>query len=339
MKGTILGIDLGTMNIKMCSAPNNKIYCEKNVIALENETRLYAFGDDAYEMYEKAPDNIKVSFPIMNGVIADYKNMREILIQFLSKYFNNKLKGANVLIAVPTDITEVEKRAYFDLVESSKIKFNSVMVCEKPIAAAIGLGLPITTATGMFVVDLGADTTEVSVLSLGGIVISQLIKVGGNKMCENIISAVKKEHSLVIGSKTASRLLSELGYATDVQEASMKVVGRNMITGFPTTVEVDSHLVYDAIKDNLTTICESLKFILERTPPELTSDIIENGIYLTGGVSQIKNIDVLFARETELDVNVSTSPIENVAIGLEQIASKRELNNLAYTMNKTKTKR
>ena len=332
MKGTILGIDLGTTNVKICAAPNKQIYCEKNVIALENEVKLYSFGDDAYDMYEKVPDNITVTFPIKDGVIADYKNMREIMVNLLTKYFSNKLKGANILIAVPTDITEVEKRAYFDLVSSSKIKFGSIMVCEKPIAAAIGLDLPINTATGMFVVDLGADTTEVSVLSLGGIVLSQLIKVGGNKMCENIIAAVKKEHSLLIGVKTAGKLLSEIGYATDIEEASMKVVGRNMITGFPTTIEISSELVYDAIKDNLVSICESLKFILERTPPELTSDIIENGIYLTGGVSQIKNIDVLFSRETELEVKLSNTPIENVAIGLEKIASDRELNSLAYTM-------
>ncbi|MCR5784291.1 MAG: rod shape-determining protein, partial [Eubacterium sp.] len=190
MKGTILGIDLGTRNVKICAAPNNSIYCEKNVIALENDVKMYSFGDEAYEMYEKAPDNITVTFPIKDGVIADYKNMRDIMVSLLGKYFSNKLKGANILIAVPTDITEVEKRAYFDLVSSCKIKFGSIMVCEKPIAAAIGLGLPINTATGMFVVDMGADTTEISVLSLGGIVISQLIKVGGNKMCENIIGAV-----------------------------------------------------------------------------------------------------------------------------------------------------
>ncbi|MCR5784093.1 MAG: rod shape-determining protein, partial [Eubacterium sp.] len=194
------------------------------------------------------------------------------------------------------------------------------------------------TATGMFVVDMGADTTEISVLSLGGIVISQLIKVGGNKMCENIIGAVKKEHNLLIGSKTAEKLLSELGYATDLEEKSLKVIGRNMITGFPTTIEITSQLVYDAIKDNLISISDSIKFILERTPPELTSDIIENGMYLTGGVSQIKNIEVLFSRETELDVKTSSTPIENIAIGLEKIASDRELTPLAYTMG-GKTKR
>lgn len=329
MNGTVLGIDLGTYNIKICEKNSKLLVCEKNVIAIENGSKLYAFGDDAYDMYEKAPDNIAVTFPIQGGVIADYNNMQTILNSFFQKHFKNKVKGATVIIAVPTDITEVEKRAYFDLVDSSQNKFQNIYVCEKPIAAAVGLGLPINSANGMLIVDMGADTTEISVLSLGGIVISSLLKVGGNDMAQSIISSIKKEHNLVIGSKTANNLLNELGYAYKPEECTTKVVGRNMITGFPTTVEISSQLVYESIKNHFAQMVESIKFILERTPPELTSDIIDNGIYLSGGVSKVKNADLLFSTETELKVNVCDDPIERVAVGLNQIASERELTPLA----------
>ncbi len=333
---TILGIDLGTQNIKICSKSNDKILCEKNVIALEGGNRLYAYGDEAYEMYEKAPDNITVSFPIKSGVIADYKDMRDILVSFINKNFKAKMKGSTVIVAVPTDITDVEKRAYHDLVESCKFKLQSIMVCEKPIAAAIGLGLPINDATGLMIIDIGADTTEISVLSLGGIVISKLIKVGGNKMCEALATAIKRDNGLVIGSKTASKLLSEIGYAFEPGDETLKVVGRNALTGFPVSEEIKATAVYEAIKEYFDQIVDSAKFILERTPPELTSDIIDNGIYLTGGVSQIRNIDRLLSRETELDVNLSDTPIENVALGLEKIASSKEFSSLAYSMGGSK---
>ncbi len=337
MNGTVIGIDLGTCNIKFSGKPGHLLTYEKNIIALENG-HLYAYGDDAFEMYEKSPDNILVSFPIQSGVIADYNNMQRMLNRFLEKYFRNKLKGATVLIAVPTDITEVEKRAYFDLVDSNKYKLGNIYACEKPIATAVGLGLPINDASGMLICDIGADTTEISVLSLGGIVISRLLKVGGNHMINAIVSAIKTEHSLVIGYKTATNILSTIGYACDVEETSIKVVGRNMLTGFPFSVEIDSQLVYNAIQSYFNQIVDSIKFILERTPPELTSDIIDNGIYLSGGVSQINNIAKLISREVELDVNISEHPIENIAFGLSAIADDPHLLNL-ITLKKGKGKR
>ncbi len=336
MSSTILGIDLGTMNMKISSRAGNKILCEKNVIAIEDDRRLYAFGDDAYEMYEKAPDNIKVSFPIKGGVIADFKNMQDILLAFLNENFANQLKGSTVIIAVPTDITEVEKRAYYDLVDGLHLKLSSIMVCDKPIAVAIGLGLPVTTATGMMIIDIGADTTEISVLSLGGIVISKLIKMGGNKMADAIIAAIKRDKELEIGRRSAENILSELGFAKDPEDMTKKVVGRNVRTGFPVSEEISSLEVYDAIKDFFDQIVDSVKFILERTPPELTSDIIDNGMYLSGGVSNIRNIDTLLSEETELDVNKGENPIVNVAMGLEKIAAKPSLAQLATAMGVSK---
>ncbi|MCR4841742.1 MAG: rod shape-determining protein [Eubacterium sp.] len=332
----VVGLDLGTQNIKISSKALKGVVCEKNVIALEG-SRLYAYGDDAYGMYEKAPDNITVSFPIQSGVIANYRDMRDILVAFINKYFKN-IKGATIIIAVPTDISEVEKRSYFDLVENCKFKLSNILVCEKPIAAATGLGLSVNSASGMLIVDIGADTTEISVLSLGGIVISRLIKVGGNHMANAISAALKKDNNLVIGQRSAQKILAEIGYAANCQEETMSIVGRDMLSGFPVTSEVKSTAVYEAIKDYLEEITESVKFILERTPPELTSDIIDNGMYVTGGVSRIKNIDVLLSEATELDVNISDNPIENAVLGLEKIASDRELSSLAYSMSSPKNR-
>lgn len=329
MNGTVIGIDLGTCNIKISEKSNQTLICEKNMIAIENGVRLYAYGDNAYEMYEKAPDSISVTFPMNSGVIADYNHMQMIVQRFLEKYFSTKLRGATVIIAVPTDITEVEKRAYYDLLDHSKYRLANIYACEKPLAAAVGLDLPIMTATGTMIVDMGADTTEVSVLSLGGIVISRLIKTGGNDMIRSIINSVKIEHSLVIGYKTAAGLLQDLGFAKDPEPMVKKVVGRNMLTGFPVSQEISSELVYQSIRSYLDQMTEAVKYVLERTPPELSSDIMEDGIYLSGGVSQLKKLPQLLSDEVELEINVSKHPIENIAIGLGTIAGERRLASLA----------
>ncbi len=337
MASTILGIDMGTQNIKISSKGGKSIICEKNVIAM-NGTSMYAFGDDAYDMFEKTPDNITVSFPVKDGVIADYRNMRDELIAFIHKYFPQGIKDSTVIVAIPTDISEVEKRSYFELVESCKFKLSSVRVCEIPLACAIGLGLPVNDATGMMVIDFGADTTEISVISLGGLVLSKLVKTGGNKMAECIASYVKENKSLYIGAKSAESLLCNIGFATEPDESVMKTIGRNMLTGYPVTLEISAAEVYEAIKDQFDMISEAILYILERTPPELSSDIIENGIYLTGGVSKIKNLDKFITGETELSVNLSGSPIENAAKGLEKIASDKELSQLAYTIDSPKNR-
>ena len=337
MASTVLGIDMGTQNIKISSKSGATIICEKNAIAL-NGASMYAFGDDAYDMYEKTPDNITVSFPVRDGVIADYRNMRDELVSFINKYFPQGIKDSTVIVAIPTDISEVEKRSYFELVESCRFKLSSVRVCEMPIASAIGLGLPVNDPTGMMLIDLGADTTEVSVISLGGLVLSRLIKTGGNKMAECIVNSVKEEKGLVIGEKTAQALLREVGFATDPDDSVMKTVGRNVMTGYPVTIEISAKEVYESIKDQFEMITEAIVYILERTPPELSSDIIENGIYLTGGVSMIKNIDKLITNETELPVNISDSPIENAAKGLEKIAKDKSLSQLSYTIDSPKNR-
>ena len=214
MSNNIYGIDLGTSNMKVYCKATGKILNEKNTIAIINKNQMYAYGDAAYAMYEKAPEQIQVSFPIICGVIADFNNMQTMIQEFLEKHAKGKTRGAEFIVAVPTDITEVEKKAFFDIFYKSKMKPKSVLLCEKPLADAVGLGLDVNEPTGAMIVDIGADTTEISVISLGGLVLSDLLHFGGNRIDDSISSYIKKNFNLVIGRKTAKTLKEELVYGT-----------------------------------------------------------------------------------------------------------------------------
>lgn len=332
MSNNIYGIDLGTSNIKVYCKPTGKILNEKNTIAIVNKNQMYAYGDEAYAMYEKAPETIQVSFPIVNGVIADFNNMQTMMIEFLEKHMKGKMRGAEFMVTVPTDITEVEKKAFFDIFYKSKLKPKSVLLCEKPLADAVGLGLDVNQPTGVMVVDIGADTTEISVISLGGLVLSDLLYFGGNRIDESIIAYVKKTFNLVIGRKTAKALKEELGSGTPDLEKSMVVVGRDVVSGLPIELEISADVVYEAIKDNLNSICNSIKMILEKTPPELARDIIHAGIYITGGASQIHNLDKLFTQITNIKVNTCDTPEESAVLGLNKIVSDEKYKHLGFSM-------
>lgn len=332
MSNNIYGIDLGTSNIKVYCKPTGKILNEKNTIAIVNKNQMYAYGDEAYAMYEKAPETIQVSFPIVNGVIADFNNMQTMMIEFLEKHMKGKMRGAEFMVTVPTDITEVEKKAFFDIFYKSKLKPKSVLLCEKPLADAVGLGLDVNQPTGVMVVDIGADTTEISVISLGGLVLSDLLYFGGNRIDESIIAYVKKTFNLVIGRKTAKALKEELGSGTPDLEKSMVVVGRDVVSGLPIELEISADVVYEAIKDNLNSICNSIKMILEKTPPELARDIIHAGIYITGGASQIHNPDKLFTQITNIKVNTCDTPEESAVLGLNKIVSDEKYKHLGFSM-------
>ena len=194
MNNNVYGIDLGTCNFKVFCKSTGKILQEKNTIAVINKNQIYAYGDAAYAMYEKAPESIQVTFPVVNGVIADFNFLQNVLYEYLEEKNKGKMKGAEFIVAVPTDITDVEKRAFYELFYKSKFKPKNVLLCEKPIADAVGLGLDVNEPTGVMVVDMGADTTEISVISLGGLVLSDLLHFGGNRIDESIISYMRKEN-------------------------------------------------------------------------------------------------------------------------------------------------
>lgn len=331
MAGNIFGIDLGTSNIKIYNDDEDTILNEKNIVAIKNKNILFAVGDEAFEMYEKAPSNIKVIYPMNNGVIADIKNMQLILKKMLEKTTKSALKNADYYIAVPTDITEVEKRAFYDLVENANVKARRVFIAEKAIVDALGLGIDVTSSQGIMIVNIGADTTEISIVSLGGIVVSRLIKIGGNKFDEAIINYIKRNFNFIIGDKTAETIKKELANALAPEDTSAGVYGRDIVTGLPSELTISSKVIYEAISEPLHSIVDAAKVILERTPPELGADIIRAGIYLTGGSSGIKGLDKMFNKETGLKVNVCDKPAESVAKGFTKMINEPAYRKLAYS--------
>jgi len=331
--GNVYGVDVGTSNFKMFCKDKDLVLNEKNIIAIVNKRDLLAFGDEAYEMYEKSPENIEVSYPVKFGVIADIENMQTLLLSFFNKInADKKVAGStDFYIAVPTDVTEVEKRAFYELVADSKVKAKNIYIVDKPVADAIGAGLDVTKSRGIMIVNIGAETTEISVLSLGGIVISKSVKIGGNKLDDSIISNVRKVYNLVIGSKTAESLKKELGSAIQTEEKFAPGFGRNVLSGLPVSIDISSDVIYSAIVDPLHSIMDSIKVILERTPPELAADIIKNGIYVSGGTSNIQNLQRFISQETNLNVNIVENPSESVVRGLMGVVSNPEFAKVAYT--------
>ena len=319
MSGKAIGIDFGTSSIKFYKNGEGVILHEKSVIAIYNKQHTFAVGNEAYEMYEKAPANIDVSYPVKNGVIADIGNMQAMIDYFFNELDGKrKLKGADYYIAVPTDITEVEKRAYFDLISNTNLKPKKIHVVEKPIADALGMNLDITKSTGTLVVDIGANTTEISVLSLGGIVLSRLISVGGNKFDEAIINKIKKDKNFVIGEKSAEALKKTIGSAY-ITDETMDICGRNLVTGLPSEITVTSADIYSALIELFQNIVDSIKIILERTPPEISSDIYKSGVYITGGSSRIKDLGKFVYEQLGLKVNLCEEPESTVIMGLGAI--------------------
>ena len=325
------GIDLGTNNIKIYDKSDDKIYVEKNMIAIENKNTLFAYGDSAYEMYEKAPSNIQVSYPLSGGVIADIKNMETLIKYFISDRQKGSLKGAEFIIAVPTDVTEVEKRAFYDLIKDAGVKAKKIMVVEKAVADGLGLDIDVKNSQGVLMVNVGYETTEISILSLGGIVLSRLIKVGGLKFDESIRTAVRKEYSLIIGSKTAESVKIALKDLED-EEKNAVVYGRDIVTGLPVEREIPTNIVNECLVEHFHTIVDNVKLILERTPPELAADIYRHGLYLTGGASMVSHLAEELASGTGLKVNVADQPLTSVAAGLSKIIKDNHYKTVAYAI-------
>ena len=327
------GIDMGTGNLKIYARGSGEVIHQKNTIAIIEGNQMYAYGDEAYSMYEKAPETIEVSFPIIGGVIADFDNMQTMLLEVLDRKVKAKLKGADIVIAVPTDITEVEKKAFFDMFAKTKIKAKTIKLCEKPLADALGMGIDVSEPTGVMVVDLGADTTEISVLSLGGLVLSQLLPFGGNKLDDSIVTYLKRKYNLLIGRKTANNLKETLGSALEpATDEKMTIVGRDVVSGLPIEMEVSEKMVYEGMKDDLSNIGQSIRMILEKVPPELAKDIVHAGIYLSGGSSRIHGLSDYFSEITNITINVAERGEETVALGLGQVLEEERYARFGYAM-------
>ena len=254
------GIDLGTNHIKIFNNNDNTITIQKNMIAIKDESEFFAYGDSAYEMHEKAPANIQISYPLSCGVISDLHNV-ELLVKYLiSDIQNGNPKSADFLIAVPYDITDVEKRAFYDLLKEAGVKAHKIYVAQMAIADGIGMGIDVKNAVGVLVVNVGFETTEISVLSLGGIVLSKLIKEGGLKFDDSIRAAVRNEFGLMIGGKTAEEVKKSLGGLEKEQKGAL-VYGRDIVTGLPVQREIPTKLIVDSLESDFKTIIDNCQLI------------------------------------------------------------------------------
>ena len=331
MANNAFGIDLGTNNIKIYSRSDDSIMVEKNMIAIENKKVLFAYGNSAFEMYEKAPGNIHISYPLTNGVIADIKNMETLVRYFISDLQKGNCRPADFYIAVPTDVTDVEKRAFYDLIKYANVKAKKIMVVEKAVADGLGLDIDVKNSQGVLVVNVGYETTEISILSLGGIVLSRLIKTGGLKFDEAIRAAVRKEFSLIIGGRTSESVKISLRDLEQEGKGAI-VYGRDIVTGLPIEREIPTKLVVECLEEHFASIMDNVKVILERTPPELAADIYRHGIYLTGGSSQISHLADRLAAGTGLRVNVAENPVTSVVLGLSKIIKDDNYKSVAYAI-------
>lgn len=323
MFSTDLAIDLGTANTLVYQRDKGITINEPSVVATVNDgggtRKVLAVGHEAKEMIGKTPDNILAIRPIKDGVIADFSTTEAMLKYFIAKAHNRKtLIRPRIIICIPSGVTEVERRA----VEESALSAGAreVFLVEEPIAAAIGADMPITDPSGNMVVDIGGGTTEVAVISLGGIVISKSIRIAGDKMDEAIISYLKKKYSLLIGEKTSEQIKVGVGNAYPAEEVvSMDIKGRDLVRGVPRTITVNSNEIREALQETVRAIVDAVKTTLEKTPPELASDIYDRGIVLTGGGALLKGLDQLISKETGLPVQKAENALLCVVLGSGKI--------------------
>lgn len=331
MARNIYGLDLGSYEIKVYDKKKDTIWKEKDVIAIANKKEVFAVGDEAFEMYEKAPANIQVVFPMKHGVISRFDHM-QYLLQGLLKKDRGFARGAEYVIAVPTDVTEVEKKAFFDLVIHSTARAREVNIVERGVADAVGLNLDVENTKGIFIVNLGGETTELSVLAGGGIVLNRLLKVGGITLDHAVEQLVRYNHDFLIGRVTAETLRKRFGVFSEDNNASMTVAGRDLITGVPQQREISISLVRAAVKEPLEECVRGIESLLDRTPPEVRKAIYKNGIFLTGGLANMPGLEVYMEEMTGIRVRTAIDPDICAVTGLKQIIKSKELKKLAYSM-------
>ena len=314
-----LAIDLGTANSLVYVKGKGIVLTEPSVVAVRKEDhgtkRVLAVGKDAKLMLGKTPGNIVAIRPMKEGVIADFEVAEAMLRYFIRKAHNRRsLVRPRIVVAVPSGITQVEKRAVKESAESAGAR--EVYLIEEPMAAAIGAGLPITEPVCNMVVDIGGGTTEVAVISLAGIVYSKSVRVAGDKMDVAILQHIKRRYNLLIGEPTAELIKTTIGNAYPTgQVETMLIKGRDLVSGIPKTIEIDSDEIRESIQEQIDAIVETIKIALEQTPPELASDIVDRGIVLTGGGALLKNLDHLLRLETGLPITLTEDPLSTVVLG------------------------
>jgi len=311
-----MAIDLGTANTLDYLNGKGIVLSEPSVVAIEKDTkRILAVGTEAKEMLGRTPGNIIAIRPMKDGVIANFEVTEAMLRYFITKVHNRKtLVRPRIIICVPTGITQVEMRAVRDSAESAGAR--EVYLIEEPMAAALGVGLPIHEPSGNMILDVGGGTTEIAVISLSGIVYSKSVRVGGDFMDECISNYIKRKYNLLIGERTAEQIKIQIGSAYPLEEKlSMEVRGRDLVDGIPKTFQITDEEIRNALAEPVSTIVETVKDTLEKTPPELASDIVDKGIVLAGGGSLLRGLDVILREETGLPITVAEDPLTAVVLG------------------------
>ncbi len=317
-----LAIDLGTANTLVFAHGKGIIVNEPSIIAVNRVTgEVEAVGKEAKEMLGRTPGNIIAIKPMKDGVIADFKQTEKMLNYFIQKAHNRKMMvHPRIVIGVPSEITQVEKRAVMD--SAYRAKASEVHLVEQAMVAAIGAGLPITEPGGNMVVDIGGGTTDIAVISLAGIVYSRSVRMAGNQMDEAVMVYLKRKYNLLVGERTAEQIKIDIGSAYPLDKPlHMEIKGRNLIEGVPKTITIDDSEIREALAECIATIINAVRVALERTPPELSADISDRGIVLTGGGALIKNLDKRIREETGLPVSIADTPLESVVLGTGKMLS------------------
>jgi len=317
-----MGIDLGTATTLVFVKGEGVVLCEPSVVAIERGTsHVLAVGEEAKRMLGRTPGNIIAIRPMKDGVISDFEITEAMLRYFIKKVHHRRvLVRPRIVIAIPSGITEVEKRAVKDSAERAGAR--EVFLIEEPIAAAIGVGLPIQEPVGNMIIDIGGGTTEIAVISLAGTVFSKSIRIGGDEMNEAVIEYLKKTYNLLVGERTAEEIKIKIGSAYPLEEEmSMEVKGRDLVAGLPKIVTITSEEIRESLQEPLRAILEVTKISLERTPPELAADLIEHGIVMAGGGSLLRGLDKLISEETGLPVHITDDPVTAVANGTGRVLS------------------
>jgi rod shape-determining protein MreB and related proteins len=313
-----LGIDLGTANTLVFVKGKGIVLREPSVVALQTDTKqIVAVGNDAKNMIGRTPGNVVAKRPMKDGVIADYETTATMMKYYIREA--TKTKGffgrkPYVMVCVPSGITTVEKRAVIDATKQAGAR--EAYTIEEPFAAAIGANLPVWEPTGSMVVDIGGGTTEVAIISLGGIVTCQSVRIAGDEMDEAMINYIRKTYNLLIGDRTAEMIKMEIGSAGDPEGiGNLEIRGRDLLTGLPKTIEITAEEISNALHDTVYAIVDAVKNTLEKTPPELAADIMDRGIVLTGGGALLRNLDKIISEETKMPVLIAENPLDCVAIG------------------------
>lgn len=332
----VYGIDLGSNMIKIYSQKNDEILKERNMIAIRNKEHILAVGDEAYEMYEKSPANVEVSSPMSNGMIANISHLEILLQALLERTSRSTGRHPVIYFAVPVDMTEIEKRAYYSVAQSGRFRKSKVLLVERPVADALALGIPIIKTRGSMIVNIGAATTEISVIADSRVIISKIIPLGGDHFNQDILNNIRRRNNFFVSLRTAGRLKASLADLKQERKLARKIVGVDCISGLPRERIVTSATINESILSSVNKIAEEIRTFLERTPPQIHKVILEEGIYLTGGSTRILHIAQVISRQVGCPILLSQYYDLCTVYGLKEIITHDALHHWAFTPKKRK---